>query len=92
VDIQVGLIQKRLEENGVRLEVSDSARNRLATLGYDPQYGARPLKRVLQREILNQLSRKILSGEVQRDAAILVDLRDEVEFVFENLTPDEVVN
>jgi ATP-dependent Clp protease ATP-binding subunit ClpB len=92
VDIQVGLIQKRLEENGVRLEVSDAARNRLATLGFDPQYGARPLKRVLQREILNELSRKILSGEVQRDAAILVDLRDEVEFVFENLTPDEVVS
>jgi ATP-dependent Clp protease ATP-binding subunit ClpB len=92
VDIQVGLIQKRLEENGVRLEVSDSARNRLATLGFDPQYGARPLKRVLQREILNELSRKILSGDVQRDAAILVDLRDEVEFVFENLTPDEVVS
>jgi ATP-dependent Clp protease ATP-binding subunit ClpB len=91
VDIQVGLIQKRLEENGVRLEVSDSARNRLAVLGYDPQYGARPLKRVLQREILNELSKKILSGEVQRAAVILVDLRDEVDFVFENITQDEVV-
>lgn len=90
VDIQVSLIQKRLEENGVRMEVSDNAKNRLATLGFDPQYGARPLKRVLQREILNELSRKILSGEIQRDAVILVDLRDEVEFVFENVA-DAVV-
>ncbi|HLT81125.1 MAG TPA: ATP-dependent chaperone ClpB [Cyclobacteriaceae bacterium] len=90
VDIQVSLIQKRLEENGVRMEVSDNAKNRLATLGFDPQYGARPLKRVLQREILNELSKKILSGEIQRDAVILVDLRDEVEFVFENVA-DAVV-
>lgn len=90
VDIQVSLIQKRLEENGVRMEVSDNAKDRLATLGFDPQYGARPLKRVLQREILNELSRKILSGEIQRDAVILVDLRDEVEFVFENVA-DAVV-
>lgn len=90
VDIQVSLIQKRLEENGVRMEVSDNAKDRLATLGFDPQYGARPLKRVLQREILNELSKKILSGEIQRDAVILVDLRDEVEFVFENVA-DAVV-
>ena len=85
VDIQVDLIRKRLEENGVKLEVSDAAKNRIAQLGYDPQFGARPLKRVLQREILNELSKKILAGEVSRDSVIFVNLKDDLEFVFENL-------
>ena len=86
VDIQVDLIRKRLEENGVKLEVSEAAKNRIAQLGYDPQFGARPLKRVLQREILNELSRKILAGDVSRDSVIFVNLKDDVEFVFENLS------
>lgn len=85
VDIQVDLIRKRLQENGVKLEVSEAAKNRVAQLGYDPQFGARPLKRVLQREILNELSKKILAGEVDRDSVIFVNLKDDVEFVFENL-------
>jgi ATP-dependent Clp protease ATP-binding subunit ClpB len=55
VDIQVGLIRKRLEEAGVKIEISDAACERLAKLGYDPQFGARPLKRVMQREILNEI-------------------------------------
>src|SRR5690606_32479859 len=91
VDIQVDLIHKRLEENGVKLEVSDAARTRIAQLGYDPQFGARPLKRVLQREILNELSKKILAGEVSRDSVIFVNLKDDVEFVFENIAEDLVV-
>src|SRR5690606_15670887 len=85
VDIQVNIIQKRLEEAGVKIEISDAARERLSNLGYDPHYGARPLKRVLQREILNELSKQILSGKIQKDSLIFVDLRNDVEFVFENL-------
>ena len=92
VDIQINLVCKRLEESGVRLEVSDAARSRLAKLGYDPQFGARPLKRVLQREILNELSKQILAGKVHKDSVILVDIKNEVEFVFENLADAEVVN
>jgi ATP-dependent Clp protease ATP-binding subunit ClpB len=84
VDIQVDLVQKRLAENGVNLDISDSARERLAKLGYDPQFGARPLKRVLQREILNELSKQILSGKVTKDAVIVVDMKNDVEFIFEN--------
>jgi ATP-dependent Clp protease ATP-binding subunit ClpB len=84
VDIQVDLVQKRLAENGVSLDISDSARGRLAKLGYDPQFGARPLKRVLQREILNELSKQILSGKVTKDAIIVVDMKNDVEFTFEN--------
>ncbi|HEY4655930.1 MAG TPA: ATP-dependent chaperone ClpB [Cyclobacteriaceae bacterium] len=91
VDIQIDLIRKRLEGSGVRIEVSEAAKNRIARLGFDPQYGARPLKRVLQREILNTLSRRILAGEINRDSVIFVDLRNEVEFVFENLAESEVV-
>jgi ATP-dependent Clp protease ATP-binding subunit ClpB len=85
VDIQVDLIRKRLDEAGVKLELSDAARERLAKLGYDPQYGARPLKRVLQRELLNQLSKQILAGTVHKDSVIFVDVHNENEFVFENI-------
>ncbi|HYF67274.1 MAG TPA: ATP-dependent chaperone ClpB [Ohtaekwangia sp.] len=92
VDIQVNIVQKRLEDAGVKIEVSDAARERLARLGYDPQYGARPLKRVLQREILNELSKQILAGKIQKDALIFVDLKNEVEFVFENLENVQVFN
>ncbi|HEY5750002.1 MAG TPA: ATP-dependent chaperone ClpB [Chryseolinea sp.] len=91
VDIQVGLIVKRLEEAGVKIDISDSARDRLAKLGYDPQFGARPLKRVMQREILNELSKQILAGKVQKDSVIFIDLKNETDFVFENLEAAEVV-
>lgn len=91
VDIQVGLIQKRLEEAGVKIEISDVARTRLAKLGFDPQFGARPLKRVMQREILNELSKQILAGKVHKDSVIFVDIKNETDFIFENLEDAEVV-
>jgi ATP-dependent Clp protease ATP-binding subunit ClpB len=91
VDIQVELVRKRLEEAGVRIEISDIARDRLARLGFDPQFGARPLKRVMQREILNELSKQILAGKIHKDSIIFVDLKNEIEFVFENLEEAEVV-
>jgi ATP-dependent Clp protease ATP-binding subunit ClpB len=90
VDIQADLICKRLEESGIRLEISEAAKERLAKLGYDPQFGARPLKRVFQREVLNELSKQILAGKVQKDAIIHIDLKNDVEFVFENLSTIEV--
>jgi ATP-dependent Clp protease ATP-binding subunit ClpB len=91
VDIQVDLVRKRLEDAGVKIEVSEPARERIARLGFDPQFGARPLKRVLQREILNELSKQILAGKVHKDSVIFVDLKNEVEFVFENLEDAEVL-
>jgi ATP-dependent Clp protease ATP-binding subunit ClpB len=91
VDIQVDLVRKRLQESGVRIDISDAARNRLAKLGFDPQFGARPLKRVMQREILNELSKQILAGTIHKDSVIFVDLRNEIDFVFENLEEAEVV-
>ena len=91
VDIQVDLVRRRLEEAGVRIEISDAARDRLAKLGFDPQFGARPLKRVMQREILNELSKQILAGKIHKDSAIFVDLKNKIDFVFENLEEAEVV-
>lgn len=92
VDIQVDLVRKRLDEAGVKLELSEAARERLAKLGFDPQFGARPLKRVLQREILNALSKQILAGNVHKDSVIFVDLSAEQEFVFENAENAELIN
>lgn len=91
VDIQVDLVRKRLDEAGVKIEISDAARERLAKLGFDPQFGARPLKRVLQRELLNELSKQILSGKVNKDSIIFIDLKNETDFVFENLNDAPVV-
>jgi ATP-dependent Clp protease ATP-binding subunit ClpB len=91
VDIQVEIVRKRLGEAGVHIEISDSARDRLAKLGFDPQFGARPLKRVFQSEILNELSKQILSGKVQKDSVIMVELKNETDFIFENLANANVV-
>ncbi len=91
VEIQFELIKKRLGDSGVKLDIAEKALDRLAKLGYDPQFGARPLKRVLQREILNELSKQILSGKVNKDSVIFVDMKNEVEFEFINLDKAEVV-
>lgn len=92
VDIQVDLVRKRLEEAGIKIEISDAARDRLAKIGYDPQFGARPLKRVMQREVLNELSKQILAGKVHKDSVIFIDIKNENEFVFENLDAATIVN
>ena len=91
VSIQVGLIQKRLAESGIHIEVAEVAVDRLAKLGYDPQFGARPLKRVLQREILNELSKQILAGKVVKDSVIQIGLKNDVEFEFVNIEPVEAM-
>jgi ATP-dependent Clp protease ATP-binding subunit ClpB len=91
VGIQFQEIQKRLTEVGIKLQISEHALNRLAKLGYDPQFGARPLKRVIQREILNELSKQILSGKVNKDSVIFVEMKNEVEFDFVNIQNSEIV-
>ena len=91
VEIQFELIKKRLAEGGVKLDISEKALDRLSRLGYDPQFGARPLKRVLQREILNELSKQILAGKVNKDSVIFVGMKNEVEFEFINLNNVEVM-
>ena len=76
VDIQLGIVCHMLEENGIKLEYTAAARKWVATAGYDPLYGARPVKRTIQRYIVNDLSKRILAGEVHRDKPIRIDADD----------------
>ena len=73
VDIQMGIIRKMLAENGIHLEYTAAAREFIARAGYDPMFGARPVKRVIQREVVNDLSKRILAGEVNRERPIKID-------------------
>ncbi len=73
VDIQLGNLRKRLAERKIEIELTDKARDFLAERGYDPSYGARPLKRLIQREIETALGRKLISGEVRDGSHITVD-------------------
>ncbi|EOR94331.1 ClpB protein [Arcticibacter svalbardensis MN12-7] len=83
VSLQFKHVQDTLAEMGVTIEASDEALDWLSQLGYDPQFGARPLKRVIQKRILNELSKDILSGKVDKDSHILLDVFDQ-KFVFLN--------
>ena len=73
VTLQISNVRKMLEKNGIDFDVSDDALNLLADEGYDPEFGARPVKRVIQREILNRLSKDILAGNVDKDKPIRID-------------------
>ena len=73
VKIQMEGMIKQLHEAGFTLEITDEAVDWLAQLGYDPQFGARPLKRVLQKKVLNELSKQILGGQISKDNTIVVD-------------------
>ncbi len=85
VKLQFKQLQQTLTEMGITLEASDEALDWLAQLGYDPQFGARPLKRVIQKKILNELSKQILAGKIDRDSKIRLDMFDN-NFVFLNPT------
>ena len=74
VGIQLELIEKRLADKGVRLVLSDAALDYLATNGYDPNFGARPLKRLIQDKILNQVASLLISRKIEHGGEVLVDL------------------
>ena len=81
VTIQFELIKHRLSENGVRIDATESVLDYLGEIGYDPQFGARPLKRVIQKHILNELSKKIISGEINNEHKVTVDFKNQqIEF------------
>ena len=73
VDLQLVNTQRILEKNGVRLEFTDTALNFIAERGYDPQFGARPVKRVIQDIVLNELSKKILGSDIDSRRPVVVD-------------------
>ena len=83
IKIQLQGLKKLLEQSGIVLEFSDYALDYLAENGYDPQFGARPLKRLIQKQIINQLSKRILAGDIDKTKPVLVDVFDGV-VVFRN--------
>ena len=83
VSLQFKGVQTTLSEMGIEIEASEEALDWLSQLGYDPQFGARPLKRVIQKRILNELSKEILSGKIDKDSKIKLDVFDN-QFVFLN--------
>lgn len=83
--IQFKEVQRRLAEQNITLEATDEALNKLAADGYDPNYGGRPMKRVLQKAVLNELSKAILSGKIVKDSAVMMELGSKGELTFENI-------
>lgn len=84
VELQFDQIRKNLEEQGISLSITEDAMDWLAQLGYDPQFGARPLKRVMQKRILNELSKEILMGTIRKDSQIEILLNSKQQFEFKN--------
>ena len=89
VKIQLNSLKKLVAENGITLQFSDYALEFLSDQGFDPQFGARPLKRLIQKEIVNQLSKRILAGDIDKSKPVLVDVFDGV-VVFRNEMPEKV--
>lgn len=83
VGLQLGSVQKMLAQNGIALEYTDQALDLIAEKGYDPQFGARPVKRVIQKYVLNELSKEVLAGKLDRNHPITID-REGEELVFKN--------
>ncbi len=84
VRIQIDILKKMLERNNIHIDITDKAVESLADTGFDPQFGARPLKRVIQKEIVNELSKKILAGEISSESNIIIDTDRNGELVFKN--------
>ena len=91
-DIQVQLLHQRLQDNDLGLTVSDAVLDKIATLGYDPVYGARPLKRVIQNRIENQLAQQMLQGDFVGGDVIAIELGVDGELVFSKASPIAVKN
>lgn len=88
VDIQISYLQKRLDEKKIKIELTEKAKLYLSEKGYDENFGARPLKRLIQREIENPLALKIISGEIKENDSIIVDLEDG-KLVFKKMNKGE---
>jgi ATP-dependent Clp protease ATP-binding subunit ClpB len=89
VKIQLNGLKRLVGENGIDLRFSDYALEYLAEQGFDPQFGARPLKRLIQKEIINPLSKRILAGDIDKSRPVMVDVFDRV-VVFRNEAPEKV--
>jgi ATP-dependent Clp protease ATP-binding subunit ClpB len=85
VKLQINNLIAQLSDNDVTLKVTDEALNYISKIGYEPEYGARPLKRVIQKFVLNELSKEILAGNIQKNSKILIDFERNQNIVFKNI-------
>ena len=83
VTLQLNSVKKMLAQNGIALEFTDAALAFISDKGFDPQFGARPVKRVIQKYVLNELSKELLGGTVNKDRPIIID-SDGSGLVFKN--------
>jgi ATP-dependent Clp protease ATP-binding subunit ClpB len=83
VELQLSLLIKRLKKEGLEIDVTKEAINALAKLGFNPEYGGRPVKRVIQKNILNLLSKSLLGGEIDKSSKVIIDFFDD-QIVFRN--------
>ena len=83
VKLQFEHVKRMLAQNDIKISITDKAIDHIAEMGYDPQFGARPIKRIMQRNILNEMSKMILAGKVIKDSEINIDFKDN-KLVFEN--------
>ncbi len=83
VKIQFGIVKKLTAQQGIKLAITDAALLWLAETGYEPQFGARPIKRLIQREILNHLAKDIIAGTVEKSKEIVIDMKDD-DLIFRN--------
>ena len=88
VDMQFRQIKDTLAENQINIKLAPQAADRLAELAYDPLYGARPLKRVMQKRVINELSRQIIAGEIEANQEIMLDMEGD-ELVLRNVAKEK---
>jgi ATP-dependent Clp protease ATP-binding subunit ClpB len=91
IKIQLENLKKLVAQNGIQLEFSNYLLDHLAENGFDPQFGARPLKRFIQKEIVNGLSKKILAGEIDKTHPVLVDVFDNVVIFRNNVEQPHII-
>ena len=90
VSIQFELIRERIEMSGITVEITNEVLDYLAKAGFDPQFGARPLKRVMQREILNELSKEIIAGKITQGDHVSIEFENDA-IVFNTIDHVEMV-
>jgi ATP-dependent Clp protease ATP-binding subunit ClpA len=91
VDLMAKEVEERLEDMAIGLEITEAAKGWLAKVGYDPVYGARPLKRFIQRELETKLGRSIIAGDIVDGTQVRVDVKnDELVFNAESAGPEKV--
>ena len=83
VQLQIMLMKQTLKNKGVSIDITEPAVKWLAKIGFDPQYGARPVKRIIQKYIMNELSRRIIGGNIDKDKKVVIDLKND-QLIFEN--------